>query len=81
MYLLLLYYSFTNIFFKDYLFERKKEHEQRLEGGVEAEERFPSIFPTEQEPDSRLQSPNPEILTWVEIKSQSPNWLSHPRGP
>ena len=52
------------------------------ESGVGAEggrERIPSRAHTvSTEPDAELNLANPEIVTWVEIKSQTFSWLSHP---
>ena len=64
-----------------YLFwEREREIESEQERGREREgDRIPNrIHTVSTEPDAGLKPTNCEIMTWIEIKSQALNWLSHP---
>ena len=47
--------------------------------GQRERERIPSrLLTVSTEPNTGLYPMISEIMTWVEIKSQAPNWLSHP---
>ena len=50
--------------------------------GGERRERIPSrLRAISVEPDVGFRLRNPEIMTWAEIKSQTPKGLSHPGAP
>ena len=78
----LIYYYYFLMF----IFERQREHmcTRASRGKAERkEDRTPSKFCTavSAEPDAGLKLTNCEIMSWVEIKSRTFNWLSHPRRP
>ena len=61
--------------------EREREREQRR-GRERRKERIPSgIHTVRVEPNAGHQSTHHKIMTWVEIKSQILNQLSHPGAP
>ena len=49
--------------------------------GVQAEREGERILTASTEPDLGLHLMNHEIMTWAEIKSQTPNQMSHPDAP
>ena len=59
------------LFLKFILRERERENAMSWEG-VERESSITA------EPDSGLELPNHEIMTWAEIKNQMPKQLSYP---
>lgn len=70
------------ISFKDFYLFILREIGKESKEGTEAEwERISGRHPTEYGACVRAQSHNPEIMSWVEIKSQLFNWLSHPGAP
>ena len=83
--ILLIYYFSAFFFF--FLFwslfiwetERERVGERQRERG---RERIPSRLHTVTvEPDVGLKLTNRKIMTWAEMKSWMPNWLSHPGAP
>ena len=70
------------IFFFEFIFEREREQAQVGEGQIERRQRIPSrVCAVSAEPDVGLELMNHEIMTSVEIKSQTLNQLSHPGAP
>ena len=78
------YPTYNYNFFNVYLFILKeREWESTSEGGAgRRRDRIPSrLHAVSAEPDVGLKLTNCEIMIWAEIKSQTPNRLSHPGTP
>ena len=69
-----------------FIFERERERVSMSGGGAEEEgdteyEAASRLWAVSTEPDAGLELTNCEIMTWAEIKSQTPDRLSHPGTP
>ena len=63
-------------------FEREREKYEWGKGREKGRQRIPSrLRAVSTEPNAGLNLMNREIMTWAEIKSQMPNWLSHQGAP